>query len=166
MRTFRAGLAMALVGSLALGPLQAAGESSGPGLISGTARHKAKDPYRDYTVRTRDVANGTIAATSVLDTSANFSVPNLALANYLVELVDKKGKVICTEGPFNLTQAAAQKADVNIDCGVPPAGWLLVAGAAAAGVTAGVVSSSPATPATPPPPTAAVFSVVPASPSQ
>ena len=164
MRRFRAGLALALVGSLALGPLQAAGQTSGPGLISGTAKHKAKNPYRDYTVRTRDVASGTIAATSVLDGSANFSVPSLALANYLVELVDKNGKVICTEGPYNLTQAVAQKTDVNIDCGVPPTTWLLVAGAAAAGVTAGVASGSPAS--KPPAPTAAVLSVVPASPSQ
>jgi hypothetical protein len=146
MRRFRAALAVALVGSLALGPLHAAGQSSAPGLISGTAKHKAKNPYRDYTVRSRDVANGTIAATSVLDGSANFSLPNLALTNYLVELVDKNGKVICTEGPYNLTQAAAQKTDVNIDCGVPPAAWLLVAGAAAAGVTAGVVSGGPASP--------------------
>ena len=91
-------------------------------------------------------------------------MPSLALANYLVELVNKNGKVICTEGPYNLTQAAAQKTDVNIDCGVPPSAWLLVAGAAAAGVTAGVVAGGPAS--TPPAPTAAVFSVVPASPSQ
>ena len=164
MRRFRAGLALALVGSVALGPLQAAGQTSGPGLISGTAKHKAKNPYRDYTVRTRDVASGTIAATSVLDGSANFSVSSLTLANYLVELVDKNGKVICTEGPYNLTQAVAQKTDVNIDCGVPPTAWLLVAGAAAAGVTAGVASGSPAS--KPPAPTPAVLSVVPASPSQ
>ena len=165
MRRFRAALAVALVGSLALGPLHAAGQSSAPGLISGTAKHKAKDPYRDYTVRSRDVANGTIAATSVLDGSANFSLPNLALANYLVELVNKNGKVICTEGPYNLTQAVAQKTDVNIDCGVPPTAWLLVAGAAAAGVTAGVVSGSSASPP-PAGPKAAVFTAVPASPSQ
>ena len=144
MRRLRAGLALAVVGSLALGPVHAAGQSPGPGLISGTAKHKAKKPFTDYTVRTRDVASGTIAATTVLDASGDFSAPNLALANYLVELVDKKGKVVCTEGPYNLTQAAAQKTDVNIDCDLPPAAWLLIAGAAAAGITAGVVAGGPA----------------------
>ena len=139
MRRLRAGLAVALVGSLALGPVHLAAQG-GPGLLGGTAKHKAKQPYTDYTVRARDVAQGTIAGTIVLDTGANFSLPSLALANYLVELVDKKGKVVCTEGPFNLTQAAAQKTNVNIDCGVPPTAWLLVAGAAAAGITAGVVT--------------------------
>ena len=146
MRRLRAGLVMAIVGSLALGPVHAAGQSSGPGLISGTAKHKAKQPFTDYTVRTRDVANGTIAATSVLDSSANFSAPNLGLSNYLLELVDKNGKVICTEGPYTLTQAAAQKTNVDIDCGVPPAAWLLIAGAAAAGITAGVVAGGSASP--------------------
>jgi hypothetical protein len=153
MRRLRAGLAVALVGSLALGPVHAAGQGSGPGLLSGTAKHKAKQPYTDYTVRARDVAHGTIAATIVLDTAASFSLPNLALANYLVELVDKGGKVVCTEGPFNLTQAAAQKTNVNIDCGVPPAAWLLVAGAAAAGITAGVVTGGDTAPGARPAPT-------------
>ena len=139
MRRLKAGLAVALVGSLALGPVHLAAQG-GPGLLSGTAKHKAKQPYTEFTVRARDVAQGTIAGTIVLDTSANFSLPSLTLANYLVELVDKKGKVVCTEGPFNLTQAAAQKTNIDIDCGVPPAAWLLVAGAAAAGITAGVVA--------------------------
>ena len=139
MRRLKAGLAVALIGSLALGPVHLAAEG-GPGLLGGTAKHKAKQPYTDYTVRARDVGQGTIAGTIVLDGAANFSLPSLTLANYLVELVDKKGKVVCTEGPFNLTQAQAQKTNIDIDCGVPPAAWLLVAGAAAAGVTAGVVA--------------------------
>jgi len=147
MRKLRAGLAVALVGSFALSSVQAAGQGSGPGLISGTAKHKAKSPYTDYTVRARDVANGTIAATTPLDTSGNFSVSSLVLASYLTELVDKKGKVICTEGPFTLTQAQAQKTNVNIDCGMPPAAWLLLGGAAAAGITAGVVSGNDSAPA-------------------
>jgi hypothetical protein len=147
MRRLRAGLALALVGSLTLGPVSAAG---GPGLLAGTAEKKAEKPYTDYTVRARDVSAGTIASTTVLDSSAKFSLGSLVLANYLVELVDKGGKVVCTEGPFQLSQAAAQKTNVNIDCGVPPAGWLLVAAAAAAGLTAGIVAGGEnATNATP-----------------
>ena len=143
MRRLRAGLVLAIVGSLALGPVHAAGQSSGPGLISGTAKHKAKQPFSDFTVRTRDVATGTIASTTVLDSSANFSAPNLALANYLVELVDKHGKVVCTEGPYNLTQQFS-KDSVNISCNKVPAAWWLIGAAAAAGITAGVLTASSA----------------------
>jgi hypothetical protein len=164
MRRLRAGLAVALVGSLALGPVNVAAQGSSPGLLSGTAKHKAKQPYSSYTVRARDVAVGTIAGTIVLDSTANFSLRDLALANYLVELVDKRGKVVCTEGPFNLTQAAAQKTNVNIDCGVPPTAWLLVAGAAAAGITAGVVTGGDEPAAAPRPQTSQFSS--PASASQ
>jgi hypothetical protein len=164
MRRLRAGLAVALVGSLALGPVHLAAQG-GPGLLGGTAKHKAKQPYTDFTVRARDVSQGTIAGTIVLDTAANFSLPSLTLANYLVELVDKKGKVVCTEGPFNLTQAAAQKTNINIDCGVPPTAWLLVAGAAAAGITAGVVTGGDERAAAAPRPQTGQFSS-PASASQ
>jgi hypothetical protein len=162
MRRLKAGLAVALIGSLALGPVHLAAQG-GPGLLGGTAKHKAKQPYTDYTVRARDVGQGTIAGTIVLDGAANFSLPSLTLANYLVELVDKKGKVVCTEGPFNLTQAQAQKTNIDIDCGVPPAAWLLVAGAAAAGITAGVVAGGE-TPT--PTPTPTQFGGGPASPAQ
>jgi hypothetical protein len=144
MRRLRAGLSLALVGSLTLGPVSAAGQG-GPGLLAGTAEKKAEKPYTDYTVRARDVSAGTIAATAVLDSSAKFNLDSLVLANYLVELVDKDGKVVCTEGPFQLSQAAAQKTNVSIDCGVPPAGWLLVAAAAAAGLTAGIVAGGETT---------------------
>jgi hypothetical protein len=160
MRRLKAGLAVALIGSLALGPVHLAAQG-GPGLLGGTAKHKAKQPYTDYTVRARDVGQGTIAGTIVLDGAANFSLPSLTLANYLVELVDKKGKVVCTEGPFNLSQAQAQKTNIDIDCGVPPAAWLLVAGAAAAGITAGVVAGGDT-----PTPTPTQFGGGPASPAQ
>ena len=84
----------------------------------------------------------------------------------MVELLNKDGKVVCTEGPFNMTQQPV-KDDVKISCGnkVPTAWWLLGA-AAAAGITAGVVAggSDPAAPA------AGVSvgqqSVTPASPAQ
>jgi hypothetical protein len=145
MRTLKAGVAMGVVGSMLLGPLSAAGrQDAGAGLLGGTAKHEAKKPYTEYTVRARDVAQGTIAATVPLDTKGDFTLSGVTTTNYLVELVNKDGKVVCTEGPYLLTQAAPQKTDVDIKCGVPPAAWLLLGAAAAAGVTAGVVAGGPA----------------------
>jgi hypothetical protein len=145
MRTMKAGVAMAVVGAMLVAPLSAAGRQDAPaGLLGGKADDEAKQPYTDYTVRARDVAQGTIAATVPLDSRGRFSLTGLGTTNFLVELVNKNGKVVCTEGPYLLTQAAPQKTDVNIACGVPPAAWLLLGAAAAAGVTVGVVSDGPA----------------------
>jgi hypothetical protein len=140
MHTFKAGVAMAVIGGLLLAPLNAAGrQDAGPGVLAGTAKNEAKKPYTDFTTRARNVADGTIAATVPLDAQGNFSMKGLGTTNYLVELVNKSGKVVCTEGPYLLTDAAPQKNDVDIKCGVPPAAWLLLGAAAAAGVTVGVV---------------------------
>jgi hypothetical protein len=148
MRRLKAGMAIAVIGALVAAPLNAAGrQDAGPGILGGTAKDEAKKPYTDYTVRARDVAQGTIAATVPLDAQARFSLANLATTNLLIELVDKNGKVVCTEGPYLLTQAAPHKTDINIACGVPPAAWLLLGAAAAAGVTVGVVQDGPASPA-------------------
>lgn len=145
MRRLKAGMAVAVIGALVAAPLNAAGrQDAGPGMLGGTAKDEAKKPYTDYTVRARDVAQGTIAATVPLDSQARFSLANLTTTNFLVELVNKNGKVVCTEGPYLLTQAVPLKTDVNIACGVPPAAWLLLGAAAAAGVTVGVVSDGPA----------------------
>jgi hypothetical protein len=114
--------------------------------LAGTAKDEAKKPYTDYTVRARDVKAGTIAATIALDAQANFSLAGLSTQNYLVELLNKDGKVVCTEGPFDLSKQAI-KSDVVIDCGKVPAAWWLVGAAAAAGITAGIVAAGPASPA-------------------
>jgi hypothetical protein len=113
------------------------------GLLAGTAKNEAKKPYADYSVRARDIQAGTIAGTTGLDAQGNFSLTGLSTERYLVELVNKSGKVVCTEGPFNLSQTPA-KNDVNVDCGKMPAAWWLVGAAAAAGVTAGVVAGGDA----------------------
>lgn len=114
--------------------------------ISGTAKDEAKTPYTDYSVRARETDKGQIAGTATLDTTGAFSLASLTSAKYLVELVNKDGKVVCTEGPFDMSKETMM-AGVVINCGnkVPAAWWLLGAGAAA-GITAGVVSAGPASP--------------------
>ena len=75
-----------------------------------------------------------------------FSLTDLTTKNYLVELVNKKGDVVCTEGPFDLSKQPV-KSDVFIECGKIPAAWWLVGAAAAAGITAGIVAGGNASPA-------------------
>jgi len=114
------------------------------GTISGTADKEAKKPYTDYSVRARNVQAGSIAATVQLDATGKFELPGVDPANYLVELINPKGKVVCTEGPFDLAKQPL-KSGVQIECG-NPAAWLLLAAAGAAGITAGVVANGPASP--------------------
>jgi len=122
-----------------------AGAAQNPGTISGSADKEAKKPYTDYSVRARNVGSGAIASTMPLDAKGKFEMAGVDPARYLVELLNKKGKVICTEGPFDLAKQPL-RTGVNVECGNPAAWWLLAA-AGAAGITAGVVSNGPASPA-------------------
>ena len=115
------------------------------GTISGTADKEAKKPYTNYSVRARNVQAGSIASTVQLDATGKFELAGVDPSNYLVELVNAKGKVVCTEGPFDLSKQPL-KSDVKIECGNPEA-LLLLAAAAAAGITAGVAFNGPASPA-------------------
>ncbi|MEQ1731590.1 MAG: hypothetical protein ABL982_24730, partial [Vicinamibacterales bacterium] len=110
--------------------------------LAGTAKDEAKKPFTEYTVRARDVRAGSIAGTIPLDAQGAFALSGLSTNNYLLELVNKDGKVVCTEGPFDLSKQAV-KSDVIVDCGKVPAAWWLVGAAAAAGITAGVVAGDP-----------------------
>jgi len=118
--------------------------------LAGTAKDEAKKPFTDYTVRARDVKARTETPGQPLDAQGNFSLTGLTTANYLVELLNKNGKVVCTEGPFDLSKQAI-KSDVVVDCNKVPASWWLLGAAAAAGITAGIVASgsdpAPAAPA-------------------
>lgn len=113
--------------------------------LAGSAKDEARKPYSDYTVRARDVKVGTISGTGTLDQQGAFSLVGLSSQNYLVELVNKEGKVVCTEGPFDLAKQPI-KSDVIVDCGGVPAAWWLVGAAAAAGITAGVIAAGTASP--------------------
>jgi hypothetical protein len=113
--------------------------------LAGTAKDEAKQPYSNYTVRARDVTAGTIADTTPLNAQGGFSMTGLTSAKYIVELV-KGSKIVCTEGPFDMSQQAI-KSDVIVDCNKKAATAALVAAALAAGVTAGVVAAGgPASP--------------------
>ena len=125
-------VAMALANAGVMGQQQ--------GQISGTAKDQAKEPYTDYSVRVRDVAQGLIGGTAPLDRTGAFTVPSLAAANYIVELMNKDGKVICTEGPFDLSQQLIRDG-VIVDCNKFPVALVLLGAGAAAGITAGIVAA-------------------------
>ena len=136
-------VAFALTSGAAQTALLAAGQQTAT--IAGTAKDEAKKPYADYSVRARDVSTGQIAGNVPLNQEGNFSLPDLSSSRYLVELVrhqnNNQDKVVCTEGPFDLSQQML-KNDVVIDCGKVPAAWWLLGAAAAAGITAGVVTAT------------------------
>ena len=107
--------------------------------LTGVAKKEAKKPYTDYTTRARNVQTGEIAGTATnSDPDANFTITGLPPANYALELLDKDGKIVCTEGPYNMTQTFVRN-DIDISCNKVPAAWWLLGVAAAAGITAGVV---------------------------
>jgi hypothetical protein len=150
MRTLKAGLALALVGSVLLAPLGAAGRQDG--VISGSAAAEAKQPFNQYIIRARDVSNNQIAQSTTLDANAEFALNGLTPGSFMVELVKgaapngQGGKIVCTAGPFTLQDSTSQVNDLmikkgaNVQCNRPVAAWWLLGAAAAAGVTAGIVA--------------------------
>lgn len=139
-------LAMGMIAAFTAGmaPATIAAGSQDNASVRGTAKNEAKKPYTDYSVRARNIQQGQIGGTTQLDSDGNFSLANLAPANYSVELLNRDGKVVCTEGPYNLTQQQLTKDGVNISCNKVPAAWWLIGAAAAAGITAGVLTASAA----------------------
>ena len=136
---------LAVVVSLTLGTSASLAAASQTVTVTGTAKKEAKRPYGDYVVRARQVDTGQIAASVPLDGSANFELTGLTPAVYLMELVNATGKVVCTEGPFDLT-AQTNRDGVIIDCNKVPAAWWILGAAAAAGITAGVVAAGSTSP--------------------
>jgi hypothetical protein len=152
MRNLKAGVALAMAGSLLLGPVQAAGQSKG--YLSGDARAEIKQPYSDYSVRARNVSTGAVESTAILDSQGNFMLDGLPSGKLMVELTPVgKNKVICSQGPFDIKPGAGAgdvafgQSDISIKCNQPITGWVLLAAAAAAGVTAGVATGGTTTPA-------------------
>jgi len=151
MRTIKAGLALAVAGSMALSPLAAAGRQNG--IISGSAAAEAKQPYSQYVIRAVDTSNNSIAQATTLDGQGKFAVNGLTAGSFMIELVKgatpggQGGKVICTAGPFTLQDNASQvndfmiKKGANVHCNKPVSALWLLAAAGAAGVTAGVVAT-------------------------
>jgi hypothetical protein len=132
--------AVGMAVALASVPMLAAQQGAATVTLSGIAKKEAKKPYTDFTTRARNVQTGEIAGTATnQDPEANFTISGLPPANYMIELLNKQGTVICTEGPYNMTGQQLVKNDIDISCNKVPVAWWLLGAAAAAGITAGVV---------------------------
>jgi len=138
---FRKTMAVALMVALVVLAIPAGMGAQSGGQILGTAKDEAKKPYEDYQVRARIVGEAVVATTTNLDQNAGFSLGALGPGRYIVELYNlRERKVVCTEGPFELSATTPMRPDVKIDCGRVPVAWLLLAAAGAAGITAGIVT--------------------------
>lgn len=113
--------------------------------LSGTAKNEARKPYPEYSVRAREIQRGQVAGMASLDKEGNFTLLNMPSTHYIVELLNPLGNVVCSAGPFDMTQQTA-KNDLVIDCDRLPASWLLLAGAAAANIATGIAAAPPASP--------------------
>ncbi|MGE0451272.1 MAG: hypothetical protein AB7Q29_16995 [Vicinamibacterales bacterium] len=132
-------LALALLlGGVSSGAQIGPPPDSGLVLLAGRADDEAEKPYSRYTVQLRDIEDARVTGSLRLDEKARFEFSGLPEAVYLVELLDARGRVVCTEGPFDLRKDPATR-DVVIACGHIPAAWWLLAGAATAGITAGAL---------------------------
>ena len=140
--------AVALVASLTAGwtpALVQAQTPKGNGAIGGKATDEAKKPYTDYQVLLRDIRTGQVASTASLDPQGLFSFQSLDLnTKYLVELYHvQKNKIVCTEGPYQLSSTMITKMDINVNCGTNPAlWWILAAGAGTVSAIAVAVRSA------------------------
>ena len=125
---------LALSMAVASAPALVTVSAQAAGTIGGKANDEAKKPYTDYSVLLRDVASGQVVSTVQLDPQGLFSFQSVDLSRrFLVELFNaKSNKVVCTEGPYTLSDKLKAKTDVNISCGNNAAWWLLGAGAGAA----------------------------------
>ena len=138
-QTVAVGMAIAMATVMTLQPVTA-GNRQGAGAVSGIAKD-AKKPYRDFSVRGRIVEGvglGNLTQPVELDAEARFNLAGIDLAKYQLELLNKQGKVVCTEGPVDLTKQP-NLPNVVIDCG-NPYGFLLLGAAAVAGITGAVVA--------------------------
>jgi hypothetical protein len=120
--------------------------AQGPVSLSGTAKDEAKKPYLEFSARARDIQQGLVAGLTLLDLNGNFSLAGLTANTYIIELLNTDGKVVCTEGPFDMTQQTI-KNDITIDCDKIPVAWWLLGAAALAGIPAGVAAGRPMSPA-------------------
>lgn len=130
--------AMALVVSVGVLPVAAQSQTAA-GSLAGRATNEARRPYTNYIVQLRDAENAQIVGTVPLDASGRFQFTSLDLSRrFLVELYNVQARqLVCTEGPYRLTADAAERNDVNIDCGAAPAAlWLLAASTGAVGAIA------------------------------
>jgi hypothetical protein len=110
----------------------------GTGKIEGIAKDANQKPLAGVTVQCRNTATGQIVGTQQTSSTGAFSFTGLLPGTYVVEIVDRDGKIIGVSAGMQLTPAAMAITGVAIAATAAGA----VAGAAAAGGGLGAFLSS------------------------
>lgn len=125
----------------------------GLGLIRGQVRAEANQTGAQLRVQARHVQSNTIMATSAVDEkTAEYELTLLPDGTYLVELVDRDGDALCSEGPFEVTTDRLLYEAQSIACD-ESRWWRPLLATAAGGATAGVLFGRAAGGGSAPPPT-------------
>jgi hypothetical protein len=100
--------------------------------ISGDARTmvtKPYDPYKRFVVRARNTQTGD-SISAFVGADGLFTIAPVPNAEYVVELLNPKNKIICTEGPFTIKN---QERYITVECAKKDAAlwWTGVAAGAA-----------------------------------
>jgi hypothetical protein len=112
-KTFAVALtAMMTVGAL---PVTAGAQNAA---VSGVAQGSDKAPLRNYTVQIRDANTGQLAASTTSNQAGEFAFTALVPADYVVEIVDAKGKVVGVSAKF----AVPKGSSVNVTVSAAAAG--------------------------------------------
>jgi hypothetical protein len=132
--------AVAQSAALVLGPFAMHAVAQDTGALAGRSNYR--DPDVVYEVRIQSTDTNEIVGRMTLPDDRRFSISGIGLpGRFLVVLYDvTRDRVVCTEGPYELTPGSldsAQKLDLVISCGRPPAALLL---AILAGATTGVLA--------------------------
>ena len=158
-------LTLSLLATLALGALPTRSDAqTQTTTIRGSAKDEAKAPFTDFTVQARGIEGGRMSNSVGLDRDGTFELRGLPVSKYMLELMNRQGRVVCTEGPVEVN-TTEPTLNVDINCRRVPTKALLLGALAAGGAVAGVTVGAPAgLPVTTPPPS--TFAAPPASASR
>lgn len=113
------------------------------GTLSGTARDSSGQPLVNYTARLRDALSGRVVGTTLSSQVGTFAFPGLNAASYVVEVVDRTGRVVGTSAVTKVVSgsnaAVAVQAAGGLGGSALNTGLLLTVLAASAGVAALVI---------------------------
>jgi hypothetical protein len=114
------------------------------GTLSGTARDSSGQPLVNYTARLRDALSGRIVGETLSSQVGTFAFPGLNAASYVVEVVDRTGRVVGTSAVTKVASGSNAAVAVQAAGGLGGSaalntGLLLTVLAASAGVAALVI---------------------------
>lgn len=158
-RRFVLVLALARLGwPAAVCPVTAAALATGAApSVTGVAWDAHDAPIAGPRVRLRDLRSAKIAAAVQGDDTGRFTFESVESGQYVVELVDAKGRVLAVGSPFTLSPGATVATFVRLGSRAPAVGALfgntaaaVISSAAGLGITAVKSTGTPVSPETPP----------------